>query len=391
MSLAATDNVGILASPPAPEIMDNSAVLIEDTPPLNNDVSLYSPSPTASPEPGSSTPSPLLGQLKLHAIEEQNPTAESEAGPSTSVAPSPAASAATSKRSSTFRYVPLRPPAASSSLTPRTPSPLRPRSTHMRTLSGAPKQVDNGKRPVVGNGGRISSQTEVTLLKQPATNPRNHRASSSLSVPVLDTNSLAQVSSSPSPRTTTPDRILPPPRTTSLVTSPQPSTFPSATAPSTPSLEGSNSNAMSRSSSSTPGPSGSSTRSNSTLRSYYRAGFQPHGVSHPRTDEFIEIRNQAREQGRVERTRLERRFEKLVELHFSDRALSAKDGLSEKPNLKQTRRASSFFDLDLNDLRSKGASELWRSVIESRAAALSGKKSDLRGWCPDIHVYIYLL
>lgn len=43
----------------------------------------------------------------------------------------------------------------------------------------------------------------------------------------------------------------------------------------------------------------------------------------------------------------------------------------------ENRRASSFFDLDLSDLRNVDAGELWRGVIQSQA--VQGGKADIRG------------
>lgn len=100
--------------------------------------------------------------------------------------------------------------------------------------------------------------------------------------------------------------------------------------------------------------------------------------------------------GRVERTRLERRFEKLIELHFPpaaqvqsvDEKGKAKE-IGSKPPHPPNRRASSFFE-DLNDLRTKGAGELWRGVMESRAAALRGTKGDVRG-ARNIHSFLFYI
>ena len=44
-----------------------------------------------------------------------------------------------------------------------------------------------------------------------------------------------------------------------------------------------------------------------------------------------------------------------------------------------SRRSSSIFDIDFNELRNKSASDIWRGVLESRAAAANGGKGDVRG------------
>ena len=107
----------------------------------------------------------------------------------------------------------------------------------------------------------------------------------------------------------------------------------------------------------------------------YRPGFQPRGVYRPRTDEFVAARMSSRDAGRVERTRLERRLEKLIALHFPPpgEQRRAEPRSAPQPN----RRASSLWDLDLSDLRGKSAGELWREVVQSQAAQ-SGK-NDVRG------------
>ncbi|KAJ7915478.1 hypothetical protein B0H13DRAFT_2231863 [Mycena leptocephala] len=85
----------------------------------------------------------------------------------------------------------------------------------------------------------------------------------------------------------------------------------------------------------------------------YRPGFQPKGVYRPRTDEFIAHRKAhavSAGYASAERTKLERRLEKLIALHFPEEAKST-TGVGRRPGVAPTmnanRRASSFFDLDL--------------------------------------------
>lgn len=96
----------------------------------------------------------------------------------------------------------------------------------------------------------------------------------------------------------------------------------------------------------------------------------------------MSLRKKARDAGRVELTRLERRFEKLIELHFPRPDIVEKEKGKEKEvkaeHPSMARRASSFFE-DLGELRTKSPSELWRGVLESRTAATSGGKGDIRG------------
>lgn len=165
--------------------------------------------------------------------------------------------------------------------------------------------------------------------------------------------------------------LSPPPRTTSL----QPS-------PSAPKLHQTISSSSTASTSSVPAPL---LRPNTTLRpttAPYRPGFQPKGVYRPRTDEFIDLRRISRDgdvssgmHKRVERTKLERRLEKLIALHFP--APGQRQEVTPRP-ATLNKRASSIFDLDLSDLKNMSigdAGGLWKGVLSSG----SGGKGDIRG------------
>ena len=92
----------------------------------------------------------------------------------------------------------------------------------------------------------------------------------------------------------------------------------------------------------------------------------------------VEARNGSRDVGRIERTRLERRLEKLIALHFSPPGSQPKREAAADPRpAQQSRRASSIWDLDLSDLKNKSAGDLWREVVQSQASQ-SGK-NDIRG------------
>lgn len=78
-----------------------------------------------------------------------------------------------------------------------------------------------------------------------------------------------------------------------------------------------------------------------------------------------------RNAGKIEQTRLERRLEKLINLHFSEP--SEKPKALQPPPVRQ--RKSSLFG-DFSDLRGKSASELWKDMITSQA---QNEKNDLRG------------
>lgn len=123
----------------------------------------------------------------------------------------------------------------------------------------------------------------------------------------------------------------------------------------------------------------------------YRPGFQPKGVYRPLTDEFIARRRLIRDgdgdvQGgitRVERTKLERRLEKLIALHFSH-PLSPEGGkqsLRKGLNARENRRASSFFDFQgLRGININDAGDLWRGVV--RGGLGDAAKMDIRGVLP---------
>ncbi|KAJ7684628.1 FYVE zinc finger-domain-containing protein [Mycena polygramma] len=92
----------------------------------------------------------------------------------------------------------------------------------------------------------------------------------------------------------------------------------------------------------------------------YRPGFQPKGVYRPRTDEFIAHRKAhavSAGYASAERTKLERRLEKLIALHFPDERKSS-TGVGRRPGIAPTmtanRRASSFFEFDLKSMLGGG-------------------------------------
>lgn len=119
----------------------------------------------------------------------------------------------------------------------------------------------------------------------------------------------------------------------------------------------------------------------------YRPGFQPKGVYRPLTDDFISLRiskhgGEGDEKGRkkVERSKLERRLEKLIVLHFSSPSDEdkSKDHISagNRPP-PRNRRASSFFDFDsLKNISINNSSGLWRGVVSG--GLNDGGKQDIR-------------
>jgi len=95
-------------------------------------------------------------------------------------------------------------------------------------------------------------------------------------------------------------------------------------------------------------------------------------VYRPRTDEFAEARKSKRSTGKIEQTRLERRLEKLISLHFSEP--SEKSKTLQPPPVRQ--RRSSIFNLDFSELKGKSTGELWKDVINSQ---VQNGKNDIRG------------
>ena len=92
----------------------------------------------------------------------------------------------------------------------------------------------------------------------------------------------------------------------------------------------------------------------------------------PRTDEFAEARKSKRNAGKIEQTRLERRLEKLINLHFSEPPEKPKT--LQPPPVRQ--RRSSIFNLDFSELKGKSTGELWKDVISSQ---VQNGKNDIRG------------
>lgn len=102
----------------------------------------------------------------------------------------------------------------------------------------------------------------------------------------------------------------------------------------------------------------------------------------PHTDEFTELRSKRADEGRVERTKLERRLEKLIALHFpmenlADKGVSARKSevsVNGRGKGMEKRRASSFFNIDFKNM---DAGELWKGVLQS--PMIQGSNNDIRG------------
>jgi len=119
----------------------------------------------------------------------------------------------------------------------------------------------------------------------------------------------------------------------------------------------------------------------------YRPGFQPRGIYRPLTDDFLAIRRSIRDgEGdggikRVERTKLERRLEKLITLHFPYHASEMPRGNSKKdlrPSL-ENRVPSSFLDFrSLRSLNIHDAGDLFRGIVIGNLS--DPTTTDIRGW-----------
>lgn len=149
-------------------------------------------------------------------------------------------------------------------------------------------------------------------------------------------------------------------------------------------------------SSSPPNGSSSTNRSGATSPYHkfksapYPKGFQPKGATRHLTDNFLALRRLKRDgQGdegrvmRIEKAKLERRLEKLINLHFPvpGSTEEKEQQLREKssPNKSLNRRASSFFDFEsIKTKKLSDATDLWRGVVTGN----QDKARDIRGNAP---------
>ena len=82
---------------------------------------------------------------------------------------------------------------------------------------------------------------------------------------------------------------------------------------------------------------------------------------------------------RVERTKLERRLEKLIMLHFPESGHEEKAKPGPRPLANLNRRASIFDFGSLKSMNFNDAGDLWKGIIASNV--MDSAKSDLRGSC----------
>lgn len=374
-------------APPAEPI-----VVLEPTPPVTiNGLPSPpdSPSTNEPPEPPKEneavplTVEPTMAKLEHHSDHREtpstapsSPTASSSGSPSQATKPLPRTNNV--RKASTFRHVPR------TSRTLVTPSLLGPQ--HSRTGSAAavvPSSLRHSVPPTDSTyaaSRHLSLDSASRIAPSPAPLPpsKDNKPTSDTKLTTITNGTIngsgsTSVSSHASPSLSpSPQAVTPPTRTISLHPSPSVSPAPR------PSSSASIRLAPSRSSTSTPPLATPTTRSITP----YRPGFQPKGFYRHRTDEFLALRKISRDgveesgmQKRIERTKLERRLEKLITLHFPVSGHSATDrGKHMRP--EGSRRASSLFDLELGDLKRMSISDatgLWKGVLSS-----GGGQHDIR-------------
>lgn len=254
-----------------------------------------------------------------------------------------------SKKASTFRRVPLSKP------TPHPSSPLgpnRPTPSHSRvtSISSVPQLPLNGTQ---------------SSFDSPATVPSPQTFQSSQS----------NIRGSPTSRQSTP---LP----NATFHNPSPSTISMRSPVDTSSSPSSSPTVFTKPSAGRPSdgppPFTKPTRSSAP----YRPGFQPKGVYRPLTDSFIALRRLKRDgdgKKRVERTKLERRLEKLITLHFPNLSSVETEKLATNDHKaigEPVKRTPSILNLDFKNVKFSDPTELWKNVIY---AVESGGGVDIRG------------
>ncbi|KAF5358235.1 hypothetical protein D9756_001669 [Leucocoprinus leucothites] len=362
----------IVLAPPSPIAPLTNGL---PSPPASNHSQESPDSPlSASANSESSKPNtPVVPSLTQHTVSTQSTHRPAQASTSslivsTSSSPTASSSALASperplsalapRKASKFRHVtPLR-----KTQTPLPPSPLAVASQQIHSLTNSVTSLPSPRQasvtpPVDSN----HNQSEPQLYVQP-TNTRSPFVSPSFSEKALPPISKLNTAQKP---------VVP--VVASSLTSP-------------PAVTKASSSSSIKLDALPPVPSDKSTSSRSLatnrLSIPYRPGFQPKGVYRHLTDDFLALRKSKRDgedgtgMGRVERNKLERRLEKLVDLHFpvNPPSLAPKSSVhttgspKRRPGSSLTstgiRRTSSIFDLDTyKNLNLRDAGDLWKNVL----------------------------
>ncbi|KAJ3541152.1 hypothetical protein NMY22_g4000 [Coprinellus aureogranulatus] len=311
-----------------------------------------------------------------------------------------ATAADTTPRSSTAVEFPHSTPSPSSSVPPSPSTLSHPHSAPMQQLSPAPRKISTFKRltprPSAPSSPLAGAPRQIHTTHSRSVSAASLQAVGKASDPPQSLASPANGQASNGSKTSTPNVLTTSPRPVekSLPMTPRTSTAPLEEIRRSQSQASSLSKSISQSSSPYPEVNRSLTSSpyQKPKSAPYRPGFQPKGVYRPLTDEFLAIRRLKRDgEGdtgrlkRIEREKLERRFEKLVNLHFpapgSD-AEKIQHLKSEAPDVKPlNRRASSFFDFEsIRSRKFSDAGDLWRGVVSGS----QDKSRDIRGQHPSI-------
>ncbi len=328
---------------PQQHVPENTQIIVSDGPPIATTLSAPAPIPAviSAPQEGVSSSPSQTNSVPASPIAPPAPpvvvsAAQSTASTSTSSMPT----SMRTRRTSTFRHVPSR-----ATLTPVAPSPLS-IGNYPRAGSLPSRNLDPNKasRPHSRLSTTVTLFSNSSPTEAPPDVPISKAAASTQPQGDTDQYTLSKTAGATLP--------VGPPVSVQKTPSETPSHTPAAPSPAT-------------------SPSPASMRASTLVRSSapYRPGFQPKGVYRPLTDEFLDARRSHRDSGRVEQTRLERRLEKLINLHFgegTDKRAPARP--------KQARRMSSIWELDI---RNMGPGDLWRGVIQSQVAP--GSKADVRG------------
>ncbi|KAG9225965.1 hypothetical protein CCMSSC00406_0006413 [Pleurotus cornucopiae] len=342
----------------------NKEILVETTlkeqgmPPTDDTTPPTSPLPI--PQTPTSTPSSLAS----------SPSNESSTASSSTPTKSPQPPG---KRVSTFRRVPLRPSRAPLPSSPLRPAGALPSTGRVLSSSSSRTAVDHGA-PSAEPRSRVTSPTPGPPI--PAKEEVIPSQSQAASTPSSSSHSVGPnlrvqtIVARPAPDATLP--IVPPARGSSLN---QTSSTPPPPPPPPAQLQSRPSSSSTPISSAPTSPRPAMSSLPSRIQAPYRPGFQPKGVYRPRTDEFFDARREAHNSGslRIERTKLERRLEKLIALHFPEKE---EQHALQRPSAGNHRR-SSFFDLDLSDLKSMDPSGLWKNMM-MQGTSSSGGKGDIR-------------